>query len=208
MIARYQHLRRYPQVFLAMTGLRVAEFDRLAQDVLPRYAQAETQRHQAIPLPRGASRARRRAIGAGHPFTLARRDHLLLTVIWLRLYPTNEVLAYLFGISDSTVSRLLARLLPLLAAAGQDTMRMPDPRRKHRRQLDELLRDLPEWGVVIDSFEQPVQRPAGRHGATPSEGGAAAPADGAPGAAAPRRRRPIAGIRARRNAIPSRVRSP
>jgi hypothetical protein len=186
MIARYQHLRRYPQVFLAMTGLRVAEFDRLAQDGLPRYAQAETQRHQAIPLPRGASRARRRAIGAGHPFTLARRDHLLLTVIWLRLYPTNEVLAYLFGISDSTVARLLARLLPLLAAAGQDTMRMPDPGRTHRRQLDVLLRELPELGVVIDTFEQPVQRPEGRQAGSVAEGGRGRPVGEAePGAAPP-----------------------
>jgi len=169
MIARYHHLRRYPAVFLSMTGLRPAEFDHLAQDLLPRYATAETARHAHVPLGQGRTRPRQRAIGAGRHFTLLRRDHLLLAVVWLRLYPTNEVLAYLFGVSDSTVSRLVARLVPLLAAAGQDTMRLPDPGRKHRRQLDELLTFLPELGVVIDSFEQPVQRPA-RHpaGAPPA----------------------------------------
>jgi hypothetical protein len=82
----------------------------------------------------------------------------LLTVIWLRTYPTNEVLAYLMGVSDSTVSRVLARMVPLLEAAGTDTMRMPDPGRKRRRQLDELLRDTPDLAVVIDTFEQRVQR--------------------------------------------------
>src|SRR5258708_14545137 len=38
-------------------------------------------------------------------------------------------------------------------------MRMPDPGRKRRRTLDALLKDMPEIMVVIDSFEQKVQRP-------------------------------------------------
>jgi hypothetical protein len=41
-------------------------------------------------------------------------------------------------------------------------MRLPDPGRKRRRELDELLRGTPELAVVIDSFEQRVQRPADR----------------------------------------------
>jgi len=81
--------------------------------------------------------------------------------MWLRLYPTHEVLAFLFGVDPSTVSRLLGRILPVLAQAGKDTMRMPDPGRKHRRSFDQLLSDLPEFAVVIDSFEQRVQRPQG-----------------------------------------------
>jgi hypothetical protein len=38
-------------------------------------------------------------------------------------------------------------------------MRMPDPGRKRRRSLDQLLHDTPELVVVIDSFEQKIQRP-------------------------------------------------
>jgi hypothetical protein len=92
------------------------------------------------------------------------QEQVLLSVMWLRLYPTHEVLAFLFGITHSTVSRLLRRILPVLAQAGKDTMRMPDPGRKHRRSFDALLRDLPELAAVIDTFEQPVQpvqRPQG-----------------------------------------------
>lgn len=80
-------------------------------------------------------------------------------MVWLRVYPTHEVLGYLFGISDSTVSRIIQRVLPLLEQAGRDTMRMPDPGRKRRRSLDELLHDTPELAVVIDTFEQKIQRP-------------------------------------------------
>ena len=38
-------------------------------------------------------------------------------------------------------------------------MRMPDPGRKRRHSLPELLAATPELAVVIDSFEQRVQRP-------------------------------------------------
>lgn len=155
MIMRYAWLCGYPVVFQSMTGLQIGEFDRLVDDVMPLYATAEQER-----LERGD---RQRAMGAGHPFELAMRDHILLTVIWLRVYPTHEVLGYLFGVSDTTVSRLIRRVLPLLEQAGRDTMRMPDPGRKRRRKLDELLQDTPELVVVIDTFEQRVQRPGDRN---------------------------------------------
>lgn len=151
MIMRYSWVSQYPTVFQSMTGLRVSEFDQLVDDVLPLYAAAEVERL--------ARPDRERAIGAGHPFALSERDHILLTVVWLRLYPTQEVLGYLFGVSDTTVLRLIRQVLPVLEQAGRDTMRMPDPGKKRRRQLDDLLRDTPELAVVIDSFEQRVQRP-------------------------------------------------
>lgn len=154
MIARYDHLARFPAAFQSLTGLRLTEFDRLLPDLLPRFHAAEQQRR--------ARPTRQRAPGAGHPFDLAPRDQLLLTIVWLRIYATHEVLGLLFGVSDSTVSRIIARVLPLLAAAGQASMRMPEPGRKKRRSFAEVVSALPELFVVIDSFEQKVQRPQER----------------------------------------------
>jgi len=134
-----------------MTGLHVVEFDELVRDVQPQYAEAERTR---LSRP-----GRKRDIGAGHPFALTERDQILLTVVWLRVYPTQEVLGYLFGVSDSAARSAVERVLPVLEQAGRDTMRLPDPGRKRRRKLDDLLRDTPELAVVIDSFEQRVQRP-------------------------------------------------
>jgi hypothetical protein len=88
-----------------------------------------------------------------------------MTVVWLRCYPKQPMLAYLFGVSESSVSRVLNRVLPLLEQNGRDTMRLPDPGRKRRRELDELLKATPELAVVIDSIEQWVQRPADRQDA-------------------------------------------
>jgi hypothetical protein len=148
---RYEHLKHHATVFLKMTGLHLPEWDKLVDDLLPEFVQAEKER---------LSRPdRQRDLGGGRNATLVGRDQVLLTVVWLRVYPTHEVLGYLFGVSDSTVSRVIARVLPLLEQAGRDTMRMPDPGRKRRRSLDQLLSHTPELAVVIDSFEQKVQRP-------------------------------------------------
>lgn len=136
-----------------MTGLTVAEFETLQAEVLPRFGEAEQQR---------LSRAdRKRAIGGGRQFELSPRDQILMTVVWLRQYPTHGVLGYLFGVSDSTPSRYLKRVLPLLEAAGQDGMRMPRTGR-NGRPLESLLAETPELAVLIDSFEQRVQRPQER----------------------------------------------
>ena len=150
MIVRYERLQRYPTVFKSMTGLRLAQFDEVVTDILPRFRAAEYSRHDRPD--------RKRAVGGGPSFDLDPRNQILLTVIWLRLYPIHEVLAYLFGVSDTTVGRAIGRVLPLLEASGMDSMRMPDPGKKRRRSLDALLTDTPELVVVIDTFEQPVQR--------------------------------------------------
>jgi hypothetical protein len=138
----------------------VVEFDQLVKEMTPLYTQAQLERH-SLTLTR-AKQPRKRASGAGPHFMLGMRDQLLLSVVWLRQYPTNEVAGFLFGVSDSTSSRIINRWVVLLARAGKDGMRMPDPGRKHRRSLDDLLREIPELGVVIDTFEQGVQRPTDR----------------------------------------------
>ena len=100
----------------------------------------------------------------------ARQNQLLLTVIWLRRYPTHETLGYLFGVDATTVSRILSRVLPLLAQSGRDTMKMPDPGRKRRASLDVLLAQTPELAVIVDSFEQRVQRPRNKAGSDSGAG--------------------------------------
>ncbi len=150
MILRYEYLSTKPAVFQSMTGLTIRLFDELTVDLEPCYQAAEWAR---LDRP-----DRQRTIGGGREIELPLRDQLLLTVVWLRCYPKQQVLGYLFAVSEATVSRTLARIVPLLEAAGRDTMRMPDPGRKQRRELDELLQQTPELAVIIDTFEQKVQR--------------------------------------------------
>ena len=151
MIMRYETLHKYPPIFQKCTGLSVAEFDGLVADLLPQYVEAEIERL--------SQRERQRDIGGGAQYKLELQDHLLLVIVWLRLYPTGVVLGYLFGVSEPTASRTKKRVLPLLEQAGRDTMRLPQPGQRTRRDLSVLLAMLPELSVIVDSFEQPVQRP-------------------------------------------------
>jgi DDE superfamily endonuclease/Helix-turn-helix of DDE superfamily endonuclease len=154
MIARLDYLREHPTVFRHLTGLTVAVFDALAAEVVPA---VEAAHHEKLDRP-----DRRRAVGGGDNFDLATADQVLLTVVWLRQYPTNEVLGFLFGVSDSTASRARARCVPVLERAGKDTMRMPDPGAARRKRLPALLADTPGLAVVIDTFEQRTRRPKRR----------------------------------------------
>ena len=117
-ILRERALRQRPAVFRAMTGLTVAEFDALLVEALPRYAAAERAR---LGRP-----GRRRAIGAGRKYTLPHRDHLLLAIVWLRRYPTNVVLGYLFGVSEYVALRTVQRVVPWGVATF--AVRPPAPR--------------------------------------------------------------------------------
>src|SRR5206468_9661284 len=137
-----------------LTGLTAALFDRPAADLTPAFAAAD---RASLERPTGL-----RSIGGGDTFDLGPADQLLATVVWLRHYPTEEVLGFLFGVSDSTARRAVRRCLPVRGAAGRDTRRMPDPGRGHRKRLPKLLADTPGLAVVIDTFEQRVQRPQRR----------------------------------------------
>jgi DDE superfamily endonuclease/Helix-turn-helix of DDE superfamily endonuclease len=155
MIFRYKHIHHHPVIFQKLTGLTVAEFDDLYEDVEPRFEQAEYERLN--------QRDRQRAMGGGQKAELEWRDQILLTVTWLRQYPEQGLLGYLFGVSQPTVGRYIGRVLPVLEAAGQDTMRLPEPGRKQRRSWDKLLLEIPELMVVVDSFEQRVERPKAKN---------------------------------------------
>lgn len=154
MIFRREHLGQHPAVFRSMTGLTVAAFDQLLPELLAAFAAA---RRRRLDRP-----GRRRAVGGGDDFDLGVADQFLLTVVWLRHYPTQECLGYLFGVSDSTALRAVRRCLPVLEAQGQDTMRLPDPGKGQRRGLPTLLKQTPGLAVIVDTFEQRTQRPRRR----------------------------------------------
>jgi len=154
MILRLSRLRGFPAIFHNLTGITVALFDQLLPELVPLFA---AQRRQRLDRPN-----RQRGFGGGDDFDLDAADQFLLTIFWLRHYPTQEVLGYLFGVSDSTAKRAIDRCLPVLEQSGKDTMRMPDPGRSRRKDLATLLKDTPDVAVVIDTFEQAVQRPQRR----------------------------------------------
>ncbi len=119
MIARLAHLRTHPSAFRHLTGSTVAAFDQLVAELVP---VLERTHRTALDRP-----DRQRAVGGGDTFDLTAADHLLLAVVWLRQYPTDEVLGFLFGVSDSTAGRTRTRARPHLEKAGRDTIGCSTP---------------------------------------------------------------------------------
>jgi DDE superfamily endonuclease len=154
MILRRDQLGQHPSVFRSMTGLTVAAFDQLLPELRAAFA-ADHRRRLDRP-------DRQRAIGGGDDFDLGVDDQFLLTIVWLRHYPTQECLGYLFGVSDSTALRAIRRCLPLLEQSGRDSMRLPDPGKGRRRDLPTLLQEAPALAVIVDTFEQRTHRPQRR----------------------------------------------
>lgn len=156
MIFKYIHLKKHPSVFRAATGLTSREFDDYATPLAIKLAEQ---------LRKALERSdRQRAIGGGRNQDLDGRDQFLLTVVWLRLYPTYEVLGYLFGISDSSAYRVVKRCLPLLEEAGREEIQCSQAHaaRKRGYNLEGIFEQIPGLAVIIDAFEQEIERPSNR----------------------------------------------
>ena len=101
-------LSRKPEAFERLTGLPVAKFSQLLRDIEPLWEAAERRRL--------SRRERKRAIGAGTPYSLPLCDRLLMLLIYYRTYVTHAFLGFMFHLDDSNVGRCINRLKPCLAA--------------------------------------------------------------------------------------------
>lgn len=136
----YDRLKAKPATFRHLTGLSVAEFDRLLGE-----ATAAHHARRARPRP-----GRRRRPGAGRKHALGMADRLLLTLVYYRTYITQEFLGVLFGVDKGTACRTIQAVALVLAGV----FRIPE--RKVRMEPDEIAE------AFVDATEQPIYRPKRR----------------------------------------------
>lgn len=144
----YPSLQRHEKKFQHFSGVSVAEFDELYRRFESAWRKAEQVRlHQ---------RPRQRAVGGGGDYQLDLDTQLLMVLVWLRHYPTTEALGYFFGVSQSTASRTLTRLLPVLAEVEEKEIHPPKGK---RRTLAYFEREEAELFAILDATEQSVNKP-------------------------------------------------
>ena len=150
-----------PAAFVSFTGLTPEQFQALTDDFEPHY---QRQRGAADRTRRGGA-ARRRAVGAGRRHAHDLRGRLLLTLVWLKVYPTYEVLGLLFGLDKGNARRTVLDMLEALDTFDDFAFDRPDgdPARRPLRSAAAVMAAFPEVRLVIDSKEQRVQRPGGAH---------------------------------------------
>jgi len=168
-----EKLRRKPKHFHNFTGLTPQQFDQLLAAIEPLYEKAEVQRL--------SNPSRLRPRGAGRKFKLELPERLLMSLTYLRLYITQTLLGYLFGLDTSNVSRevqgrmleVLSEVLPLpareepldlaLAASSDRSSGRSGGGSKRKRRigtLEELLKEHPEFEeIFVDGTEQELPKP-------------------------------------------------
>jgi transposase len=150
-------LRPHRAAFRSFTGHTPEQFEAL----FAQFAPAHAQRCAASPTTQ-EGKPRQRAFGGGCP---ARHDlptRLLMALIWLRIYPTFEVLGFLFSLNKTNVHQAVHDMLGTLESMADFPFERPVPERKKLRSLAAVMDAFPEVRVVIDAKEQRIQRPQSR----------------------------------------------
>jgi hypothetical protein len=145
----YNELKNNPSKFLSLTSLEVEEFDAL----LPSFKQA----WDADVAKRIASKPRQRKPGGGRKATLkSLEDKLLFILVYVKVYPLQEVQGELFGISQGQTNGWIQRLTPLLQSALAQEDLLPE---RAPSKLEEVLSGYDLLEFTIDGTERRRQRP-------------------------------------------------
>src|SRR6476620_12258044 len=115
----YEELCRHSAAFPSLTGMTRPEFDEL----LVRFRQAEADLRANSQTTRKDGRPRERKAGAGRRYDNPACDRLLMALMWLRVYPTYEVLGFFFGLHKRNAQ------LNVTTAPEQTARKSAPPRR-------------------------------------------------------------------------------
>jgi len=151
----YDSLSRRPAAFRSLTGHSVVAFDALFAEFAP----AHQYRCLHATTTRREGRPRQRHVGAGPAFTHDLKTRLLMALIWLRIYPTFEVLGLLFSLNKTNVHANVADMLASLETLADFPFERPPAERKKLRSVAAVMDAFPDVRLVIDAKEQRIQRP-------------------------------------------------
>lgn len=101
---------------------------------------------------------RKRRIGGGRKARLlSLEDKLLFILFYFKIYPLQEVLAFLFEMSQGRANEWIHKLSTVLQLALGDTMCLPE---RHPQHLEQVLALCVSVDVIIDGTERRTQRPS------------------------------------------------
>jgi DDE superfamily endonuclease len=147
----FEAIRSRPRIFRLLTGLTPASFRTLLVDFERAYDDDRQQRDRRRPTPR------QRRLGGGAKGVLSSpADKLVFLLFYFRHYPTQEVLAFLFGFSQGQACQWIHRLTPVVNRALGHELHLPARR---PAPLQEVLRTCPGLEFLIDGTERPIRRP-------------------------------------------------
>lgn len=154
----YEKLSALPSAFRSLTGMDTGAFDRLFEALM------EAQASRPKPGLTQKGQPRRRAAGGGRRPDHALRDRLLMALVWLRIYPTYEVLGFYFSLHKTNARLNVEAVLDALLSMSRFEFERPPKERQKLTSVQAVMDAFPEVALVIDTEEQRVRRPSGRDG--------------------------------------------
>jgi hypothetical protein len=149
----YSLVAATPDIFRAVSGLSQKDFDALFLD----FQEAHGRRLEGATHTKRGLRRRQRKAGAGHPFDHDLRDRLLMTLFWLRVYPSYELLGWFFGLDKSNAWHNVQDVLATLEQMACFPLERPKEQRLLTSQED-VFDAFPEVRLVADATEQSFHR--------------------------------------------------
>ena len=151
----YDELRTKSRILCSLTGLKVEEFEAL----LPSFAAA----WEAFIQETFQREGRKRSMGAGRKAHLkGLEDKLLFILVYFRLYPTQAVQGFLFGMSQAQANEWIHRLTRVLNQALGYEQQLPE---REAANLETVLNTCPSleirhrWYRTSDQSPQRQSRP-------------------------------------------------
>jgi|ERR1051326_2056879 hypothetical protein len=151
----YTNLSKHPSATPSLIGMPLPAFDRLFAE----FEVAHQQRLAHATLTRKTQKPRQRAVGAGRKHRYDLRDRLLLTLFWLRVYMTYEVLGFFFGLNKTNIEDSLHDCLATLETMTTFALELPTAERQKLRSPEAVMDAFPDVGLIVDAKEQRIQRP-------------------------------------------------
>lgn len=147
--------------------MRLDAFDRLFTE----FELAHSKRLSEAALTKKSRQPRQRGVGAGRKHRYDLRDRLLLTLFWLRVYTTYEVMGFFFGLNKTNVEDILHDCLATLETMATFALERPSAERQKLRSPGAVMDAFPDVRLVVDAKEQRIQRPKNQKdsGGTPSD---------------------------------------
>jgi len=151
----YERLFKRPKVASSLIGMSLSEFEELYAE----FEVAHAGRLAGLQVTKRKRKPRQRTTGAGRKHRYALRDRLLMTLFWLRVYTTYEVIGFFYELNKTNVEDNLKDVLATLEVMTMFTFERPSGERKKLRSPQEVMDAFPEVRLVIDAKEQRIQRP-------------------------------------------------
>ena len=147
----YERLSRRPAAFRSLAGMSVFEFDDLYRETGSKIGE--------YLLESLNQRERKRRVGAGGSYKNDTRHRLLMTIIWLRIYATYEVLGFLFDLHKSNVYRNMQPILEVLRRRLGMEFAWPDKEKRQKMRMAQFMEEFSDVVAIVDATEQATQRP-------------------------------------------------